>query len=92
VASREEAAPRLGSLTAQNQISPQLGFCVGGGTPLIPGTLLVSTDVIQPIPKISFMVSAEVIQPIQKIFGIGWITSADTNKAQPINTAHTPLF
>jgi hypothetical protein len=76
VASRE-AALRLGSLTAQNQISPRLGFRVGGGTPLIPDTLLVSADVIQPIPI---------------IFCIGWLTSANTNKARPINIAHTPLF
>jgi hypothetical protein len=87
-----EAAPRLGSLTVQNQISPRLGFCVGGGTPFIPGTLVVSAYVIQPIPKISFMVSVDVIQPIAIIFCIGWLTSTDTNKARPINTAHTPLF
>jgi hypothetical protein len=61
MASREQAAPRVGSLTAQKQISPRLGFHIGGGTPLIPGTLLVSADVIQSIPKISFMVSADVI-------------------------------
>jgi hypothetical protein len=73
-ATSREAVPRLGSLTVQNQILPRLGFRVGGGTPLIPDTLLVSADVI----------------PI--IFCIGWLTSADTNKAQPINTAHTPLF
>jgi hypothetical protein len=90
--SREQAAPRVGSPMAQKQISPRLGFCVGGGTPLIPGTLLVSADVIQPIPKISFMVSADVIQPIPIIFCIGWLTSADTNKGRHINTAHTPLF
>jgi hypothetical protein len=70
-AASREAAPRLGSLTARNQISLRLGFCVGGGTPLIPGTLLVSADVIQPIPKISFMVLADVIQPIPIIFCIG---------------------
>jgi hypothetical protein len=46
-AASREAAPRLGSLMAQNQISPRLGFHVGGGTPLIPDTLLVSADVIQ---------------------------------------------
>jgi hypothetical protein len=73
-AASREAASRLGSLTAQNQISPRLGFCVGGGTPLIPGTLLVSADVIQSIPKISFMVSANVIQPIPIIFCIAWLT------------------
>jgi hypothetical protein len=98
VASREvaaasrEAASRLGSLTAQNQISPRLGFRVGRGTPLIPGILLVSADVIQPIPKILFMVSADVIQSISIIICIGWLTSVDTNKARAINTAHTPLF
>jgi hypothetical protein len=48
---REEAAPRLGSLMAQNQISPRFEFHVSRVTPLIPGTLLVSTDIIQPIPK-----------------------------------------
>jgi hypothetical protein len=64
------------------------GGGVGGGTPLIPGTLLVSADVIQPIPKISFMVSADVSQPIPIIFCIGWITPAVTNKARPINTHH----
>jgi hypothetical protein len=74
VASREvaaaprEAAPRLGSLTVQNQISPRLGFHVSRGTSLIPGTLLVSVDIIQPMPKISFMVSTDVIQPILIIF------------------------
>jgi hypothetical protein len=62
------------------------------GTPFIPGTLVVSAYVIQPIPKISFMVSVDVIQPIPIIFCIGWLTSTDTNKARPINTAHTPLF
>jgi hypothetical protein len=92
VAASREAALRLASLTTQNQISPRLGFHIGGGTPLIPGTLLVSIDVIQPIPKNSFMVSADVIQPIPIIFCIVWLTSADTNKAWPINTAHTPLF
>jgi hypothetical protein len=46
VAVSREAVPRLGSLTAHKKISPWLGFHVGGGTPLIPGTLLVSTDVI----------------------------------------------
>jgi hypothetical protein len=91
-AASREAAPRLASLTAQNQISPRLGFCIGGGTPLISGTLLVSADVIQPIPKISFMVSTDVIQPIPIIFCIDWLTPDDTNKAEPINTAHTPLF
>jgi hypothetical protein len=89
---REQAASRVGSLTTQNQISLRLGFRVGGGTPLIPGTLLVSTNVIQRIPKISFMVSADVIQLIPIIFCIGWLTPADTNKARPINTTHTPLF
>jgi hypothetical protein len=38
------------------------------------------------------MVSADLIQPIPKIFCIRWVMSADTNKAQSINTAHTPLF
>jgi hypothetical protein len=79
-------------MTAQNQNSPRLEFRVGGGTPLIPGILLVSADVIQLIPKISYMVSADVIQSIPIIFYNGWLTSADTNKARPINTAHTPLF
>jgi hypothetical protein len=69
--SREEAAPSLGSLTAQNEISPRLGFHVGGVTPLIPGTFLVSAELCQPIPIMRFMVSVDVIQPIQKIFGIG---------------------
>jgi hypothetical protein len=53
-ASREAAAQRagnLGSLTAQTKISPRLGFHVGGVTPLIPDTLLVSADIMQPIPK-----------------------------------------
>jgi hypothetical protein len=66
-ASREAAAQRvgnLGSLTAQTKISLWLGFCVGGVTPLIPDTLLVSADIVQPIPI---------------IFGIGWLTSADTD-------------
>jgi hypothetical protein len=87
-----EAAPRLGSLTTQNQNSPRLGFHVGGVTPLIPVTFLVSAELCQSIPIMRFMVSADLIQPIPKIFCIGWVTSADTNKAQPINTAHTPLF
>jgi hypothetical protein len=54
VALREAAAQRagnLGSLTAQQKNSPQLGFHVGGVTPLIPDTLLVSADIVQPIPK-----------------------------------------
>jgi hypothetical protein len=40
-ASREEAAPSLGSLMVQNEISPRLGFHVGGVTPLIPGTFVL---------------------------------------------------
>jgi hypothetical protein len=43
-AASREAAPRLGSLTMQNQISLWLGFCVGRVTPLIPGTFFVSAD------------------------------------------------
>jgi hypothetical protein len=43
----------LGSLTAQTQILPRFGFHVGGVTPLIPDTLLVSADIVQPIPKCS---------------------------------------
>jgi hypothetical protein len=53
-ASREAAAQRagnLGSLTMQTKISPRLEFQVGGVTPLIPDTLLVSADIVQPIPK-----------------------------------------
>jgi hypothetical protein len=40
-----------------------------------------------------FMVSADVSQPIQIVFCIGWLTSADTNIAQPINKppAHTTV-
>jgi hypothetical protein len=63
VASREATAQRvgnLGSLTAQTKISPRLGFCIDGVTPLIPDTLLVSTDIVQPIPKMCFMVSADI--------------------------------
>jgi hypothetical protein len=55
-------------------------------------TFLVSVELCQPIPIMRFMVSADLIQSIPKIFCIGWVTSVDTNKAQPINTAHTPLF
>jgi hypothetical protein len=44
-------ARNLGSLTAQTIISPRLGFHVGGVTPLIPDTLLVSANIVQPIPK-----------------------------------------
>jgi hypothetical protein len=106
-AASREAASRLGSLMAQNQISPRFGFRIGGVTPFIPGTFLVSTELCQSIPIMRFMVSTELcqsipimrfmvstdlIQPIPKIFCIGWVTSADTNEAQPINTAHTPLF
>jgi hypothetical protein len=91
-AALREAALRLGSLMAQNQISPRFGFRIGGVTPFIPGTFLVSTELCQSIPIMRFMVSADLIQPIPKIFCIGWVTSADTNEAQPINTAHTPLF
>jgi hypothetical protein len=76
----------------QKQISPRLGFHVGGVTPLIPGTFLVSAELCQPIPIMRFMISADLIQPIPKIFCIGWVTPADTNKAQAKNTAHTPLF
>jgi hypothetical protein len=91
-AASREAASRLGSLMAQNQISPRLGFHVGGITPLIPGTFLVSAELCQPISIMRFMVSVDLIQLIPKIFCIGWVTSVDTNKAQLINTAHTPLF
>jgi hypothetical protein len=87
-----EAAPRLGTLTAQNQISPRLGFCVGGDAPLIPGTFLVSAELCQPIPIMRYMASANLIQLIPKIFCIDWVTSADTNKSQSRNTTHTPLF
>jgi hypothetical protein len=76
-----EAALKLGSPTAQNQISLQLGFHVGGVTPLILGTFLVSAELCQPIPIMRFMVSTNLIQPIPKIFCIDWVTSADTNKA-----------
>jgi hypothetical protein len=40
----------------------------------------------------SFLVSADLIQSIPIIFHIGWVTSADTKKPPPINTANTPLF
>jgi hypothetical protein len=65
--SREVAAQRarnMGNLMAQTKISPRLGFRVSGVTPLIPNTLLVSADIVQPIPI---------------IFSISWLTSADTN-------------
>jgi hypothetical protein len=91
VASRE-AAPRLDSLMAQNQRDSAIRVSRRRVTPLIPGTFLVSAELCQPIPIMRFMVSADLIQPIPKIFCIGWVTSADTNKPQPINTAHTPLF
>jgi hypothetical protein len=71
----------MGSLMVQNQISPRLGFNVGGVTPLIPDTFLVSAELCQSIPIMRFMVSSDLIQPIPKIFCIGWIMSADTNKA-----------
>jgi hypothetical protein len=67
---------KLGSLTAQNQMPPQLGFCISRLTSLIPGTLLVHS--VADIKNV--------------IYGIGWLTLADANKAQPINTARTPLF
>jgi hypothetical protein len=96
VASREaasrEAASRLGSLTTQNQRDSVIRVSRRWVTPLIPSTFFVSTELCQPIPIMRFMVSADLIQPISKIFCIGWVTSADTNKPQPINTAHTPLF
>jgi hypothetical protein len=69
-AASREAMSRLSSLTAQNQISPRLGFRIGGGNPLIPDTLLVSADVIQPIPKNSFMVLAGLCQPIPTKLGL----------------------
>jgi hypothetical protein len=67
----------VGQPNDANQISPRLGFHIGRVTPLIPGTFLVSVELCQSIPIMRFMV---------------WVTSADTNKAQPINTTHTPLF
>jgi hypothetical protein len=70
-AALREAASWLGSLTAQNQISPRLGFHIGRVTPLIPGTFLVSAELCQSIPIMRFMVSADLIQPIPKIFCIG---------------------
>jgi hypothetical protein len=79
---REAAAQRagnLGSLMAQQKNSPRLRFCVGGVTPLIPDMLLVSADIVQPIPKMWFIVSADVSQPIPIIFCINWLTSVDTN-------------
>jgi hypothetical protein len=81
---------KLGSPTMRNQIPPRLGLHVGGGvTPLIPSTLLVSADIAQPIQKMRLMVSADVSQPIPIIFYIGWLMSADTNIAQPINKPPT---
>jgi hypothetical protein len=67
----EGGGAEVGQPDGAQKTSPWLGFHVGGGTPLIPGTLLVSADVIQSIPKISFMVSADVSQPIPIIFCIG---------------------
>jgi hypothetical protein len=46
-----QSAGNLGSLTAQQKKSLRLGFHVGRVTPLIPDTLLVSADIVQPIPK-----------------------------------------
>jgi hypothetical protein len=96
VASREaasrEAAQRLGSLPAQNQRDFAIRVSRQRVTPLILGIFLVSAELCQPIPIMRFMVLTDLIQLIPKIFCIGWVTSADTNKPQPINTAHTPLF
>jgi hypothetical protein len=96
VASREaasrEAAQRLGSLPVQNQRDSAIRVLRRRVTPLILGIFLVSVELCQPIPIMRFMVSTDLIQLIPKIFCTGWVTSADTNKPQPINTAHTPLF
>jgi hypothetical protein len=54
VASREAVAQRaenLGSLTAQTKISSRLGFRVSRVPSLIPDTLLVSADIVQPTYK-----------------------------------------
>jgi hypothetical protein len=45
---------------AQKKIPTGLGFCVGVVVPFIPGTLLVSADIAQPIPQMRFMVLADV--------------------------------
>jgi hypothetical protein len=83
-ASREvassDAAPRLGSLTVQNQRDSTIRVSHRRVTPLIPGTFLISAELCQPIPIMRFIVSADLIQPIPKIFCIGWVTSADSNK------------
>jgi hypothetical protein len=93
VASREAAAAsRLGSPTVQNQRDSATRVSCRRVTPLIPVTFLVSAELCQPIPIMRFMVSTDLIQPIPKIFCIDWVTSVDTNKSQPINTVHTPLF
>jgi hypothetical protein len=55
---------KLGQPDGANQNFTVIRFCVGGVTPLIPDTLLVSADIVQPIPI---------------IFCIGWLTSADTD-------------
>jgi hypothetical protein len=91
-AASREAALRLGSLTVQNQRDSAIRVSRWWVTPHIPDTFLVSTELCQPIPIIRFMVSTALIQLIPKIFCISWVTSADTNKPQPINIAHTPLF
>jgi hypothetical protein len=57
----------------------------GGVTHFIPGVLFVSANIAQPIPKMLFIVLADVSQPIPIIFCIGWLTLADTNRAQSIN-------
>jgi hypothetical protein len=55
-------------------------------------SFFVPTELCQLIPIMILLVSADLIQPIPIIFHIDWVTSADTNKPPPINTAHTPLF
>jgi hypothetical protein len=57
----------------------------GGVTHFIPELLFISADIEQPISKMLFIVSADVSQPMPIIFCIGWLTSTDTKKAQPIN-------
>jgi hypothetical protein len=88
-AASREPVPRLGSLLGQNKRDSVIRVSRRWVNPLIPNTFLVLAELCQPIPIMRFMVSTDLIQSIPKIFCIGWVMSADTNKPRPINTAHT---
>jgi hypothetical protein len=80
-----EATGKIRQLDGKIFFLSALGFCIWGVTHFIPGVLFVSANIAQAIPKMLFIVSADVSQQIPMIFCIDWLTSCDTNKAQPIN-------